>query len=226
MMPSVLQLRTQVPALLRVVRWQPVGFLAAAAVVALAVSTGWRAEPPEFRPAVWTVRLVAVLLALGAGFLLDDAAGSLTASVPMPLVQRVGVRVLLLAALFGPLWAVILLVVRARVPNLPVGGITLEFVTMVALALALAVAAIAARLGLPEPGLIAGAAVAAGAMLAFVVGQRFILLSLRPQDWMLAHTRWAAVLAACLLVTATALRDPARRPFPRRRSEASRSGLR
>ena len=208
----MVKLHTHVPALLRVVRWQPVGVLAVVAVIALAVTTGWRTEPPQFRPAVWTVRLVAVLLALGAGFLLDDAAASLTASVPMPLVHRVGLRVLLLAALFGPLWAAILFVVRARVSDLPAGGLTLEFVTMVALALA--AAAIAARVGIPEPGLIAGAVVAAGAMVAFVVGQRLILLSLRPQDWLLAHTRWAAVLAVCLLVTAVALRDPARRVLP------------
>jgi fluoroquinolone transport system permease protein len=150
----------------------------------------------------------ALLLALWAGFTLDDPAEATVAPAPFPLLGRRALRVLLALAALGACWVLLL----ARTPGpLPVPGVTLEAAALVAVALAAAgVAArvVADRLG----GLVAGPVVL-GFTLAAIRLPRRLWLYPAPGDpgWTAAHGRWTAVLAIAMLVLLLASLDPGRR---------------
>ncbi len=217
--PGVAALRLQqLPVLLSplrtAVRWQPL--LGATVLVGLLLAV--KADDlHQDGTSLMALRGVAALLALGAAFLLDDAAAVTLAASPTSLLWRRWHR-LLAAALVAVPWALAVLVVRSRGAELPVAGLTLELVTLLALALA-AAGGITRWTEVSEPGVLA-APLLVGIILANFRSPSGGHCSPGPaRSGTRAHQRWGLLLAAALLVLAWCTRDPARR---RSRHVASR----
>jgi hypothetical protein len=131
----------QLPPLLRplrdALRWQPAAGAAALAALLLA----WKADDlDDGGTALMSLRAVAAVLALGAAFLLDDAAADTLACSPTSLAWRRSSYLLATAALTGIPWAAAVLTAQSLGADLPVVALTLEFAALVALALAAAAA--------------------------------------------------------------------------------------
>ena len=94
--------------------------------------------------------LVALLLAAGAAYLLDDTAAEVTAVVPKTLLQRRlrAVRNGLLAASAG--WSIDALVLHWRSPSVPLPALTWEVAGLVSIAVASS--GVVSRFGENEPG--------------------------------------------------------------------------
>jgi hypothetical protein len=177
--------------------------------VVLALAVGL-AELNRDKPSVdlWALRGGALLLAVWAGFALDDPAEPTVASAPFTLLARRALRVLLAVAALAACWA-LLLARTAGTP--PVSGVTLEAVALVAVGLASA--AVASRLtGDHLGGLVAGPVLLGLTLGATRLPPRLALL-LSPGDpgWVDAHRRWAAVLAVAVGVLVAVSLDPGRR---------------
>lgn len=200
----------QLPPLLRpllgAVRWQPsVGTAGLAGLLLL-----WTAEDlDDGGTAVLVLRGVAALLALGAAFLLDDAAADTIAASPTSLAWRRSSRLLVAAALVGIPWATAVLTVAGRGADLPVGDLSLEFAALLALALA-AAAGLARWADAREPGLLAVPFIAGLLLATFRLPERWALIVPPGPAWEAAHERWLLLLAAALLVQLACNRDPAR----------------
>ncbi|WP_329411358.1 hypothetical protein OG802_16615 [Streptomyces sp. NBC_00704] len=203
-----------VPYVLRSARTTPL--LVAGAVgwllvsIPAAVSSGLRLSD-----AVLLIRAGAVLLAVGAAFVLDDAAAATTEVTPvprwLPRTLRAGVAVVSV----GLGWAGVLAGgARAVGPDerglLPWGGLTLEAAGLLALVLALA------ALGLRRTAGSGGGALATpGVLLAVVLAvlaplpewsQPFALPLSR--GWDPSRGVWAALLAAAALTVVVLFREP------------------
>ncbi|MFD2094037.1 hypothetical protein [Blastococcus deserti] len=191
---------------LRAVRWQP--SLGAAALAALLV--GWKADDlAEPGTGTLVLRGVAVLLGLGAAFLLDDAAADTLASSPTSLAWRRSSRLVVAAALAGVPWVLAVVWVDTRAGSLPIAGLSIEFTAMLALALA-AAAGIARWTDTREPGVLA-APVTSGLVLVIVrLPERWALLVGPGPMWAAAHQRWTLVLVTAVLLLLWCNRDPAR----------------
>jgi fluoroquinolone transport system permease protein len=192
----------------RTVRWQPVliGWILAAAVLA------WKArEVSTVAGRVTLLRVVAVLLVVGAVNLVDDAAANLLASAPLPLAWRRGTRLTLAAVAVAVPWSAALLWLR---PGPAAAAVALECAALTAFGLAVA-AGVARWSEAREAGLAAGPAVVASAAAAAALPSRWAMFPLPDGAWRDAHLRWAVVLAAALTVLLVTLRDPAagRRPL-------------
>jgi fluoroquinolone transport system permease protein len=144
---------------------------------------------------LWALRAGAVLLALWAGFALDDPAEATIEPAPFPPLGRRALRLLLALAALAACWALLV----ARTPGVPpVGGVTLEAAALVAVALA--AAAVAAGVTADHPsGLAAGPAVLGLGLGASRLPRRLALLA-GPGDpgWVDAHRRWGVVLAVAV----------------------------
>jgi fluoroquinolone transport system permease protein len=167
----------------------------------------------ELRPGdpgleVWALRGGALLLALWAGFALDDPAEPTVAPAPFPLFTRRALRILLAVAALAACWA-LLLARTAGTP--PVGGVTLEAATL--LVVALATAAVASRLTGDQRGGLAAGPVLFGLTLAATRLPARLALLVAPGDprWADAHRRWATLLAVAVAVLLAASLDPGRR---------------
>jgi fluoroquinolone transport system permease protein len=186
----------------RTLRWAA---LPAILLPALGLVELQRRQP---NPDLTTLRVGALLLAVWAGFALDDPAEATVAAAPLPLLGRRALRVLAAVVALGACWALLL----ASTPNpLPAAGVTLEAAALVAVALAAAAVAsrlVADRLG----GLVAGPVVL-GLTLAAIRLPRRLWLYPAPGDpgWTAAHGRWAAVVAVAVVVLMVASLDPGRR---------------
>lgn len=206
----------QLPLLVRpylaALRWQP----SVGAVVLAAVLVAWQTDDLADPGTGMTVlRGVAALLALGAAFLLDDAAADTLASSPTSLAWRRSSRLVVVALLAGVPWALAVAWVSARAEGLPVAGLTVEFAAVLAVSLA-AAAGIARWTDNRDPGVLA-APVTLGLLLAITrLPQRWTLLAGPGPAWAAAHQRWAVVLAAAVLVLLWCNLDPARTPPVRR----------
>lgn len=183
----------------RTVRWQPLPTAALAAALLL----GW-ADLTGRDGSVWLLRAVAVLLAAGAAYVLDDEAGALTAAVPVALGVRRGVRLLATAVAWGLAWGAALAYAQER---LGPGGLPARDLTLEAAALLLLTLAAAAVAG----GRAAAPAVAVLLLASVRLPQRWSLLAGVPGDasWASAHWRWLLLGALAALVLALASRDAA-----------------
>jgi hypothetical protein len=158
------------------------------------------------------VRMAAVLLAVGAGFVLDDPTEDSTGHLPVSLLIRRAVRIGLVLPLLAAFW-VFSMWLAARTldhpDSFPNGDVMLEAAALAAVALALASVTapfVPERLG----------GVAAGpALLGLVVGTLFLPsdISIWVQEpaldrWSGAHEAWGWVLLGAVTVFAFASRDP------------------
>ncbi|AWT47663.1 ABC transporter [Streptomyces actuosus] len=199
------------------VRALPRGPLLAGAVTGLLVAALPRVLPdlgttPETGAVL--LRVSALAMALGLAFLLDDPSRVMTETTPAGRPLRVHLRAALLAPLAALAWSgALLLIPRDARP--PLADVTLEAVTLTATALALAAATVRTSAE-PEPG-----RAAAVGLLALVVGGMLLpdrwglFVAPGSPQWDAAHGRWAAVLAAAVIVWAVSVPEPLRRGGPR-----------
>jgi hypothetical protein len=193
-------------ALRRAIRWQPP--VAAWTLVGLLLL--WRADDTQSTvSAVWLLRVIAGLLALGVVSVLDDAAAETLAPVPFSLAWRCGLRVAVAILCVAPAWVGAILWVR---PAVPVAALTLECATLVAVGLAVA-GGVARWFDANEPGVAAGPTLAAIAYGGSLLPQRWALYDLPGESWSAVHLRWAVMLGAAVAVLAVTLRDPGRPNF-------------
>jgi hypothetical protein len=159
----------------------------------------------------------ALALCTGAAFLFDDAAQATTGATPTSLARRRALRVALALPLVGGVWSAALWYATAAGNPSDAygpsdrGALTVQFVAL--LAVTLAVAAVALRAMPDQPGGWTGV-VAPCALLAaaYMLPHRWALLAAPGEEaWPAAQQRWAALLALALLTLAWASRDPARR---------------
>jgi hypothetical protein len=183
--------------LLQSLRLVPLG-IGAATVIGVAVANSVGGVGP--------LRAVALILALGSGLALDDAAAATLQASPYPLVRRVGLRIACTLAFVAPLWTIA--VGRQRPGVALAAGLTVELAA--GLAVVWAAGAWARRRGIHEPG-----AATAPVLLALVffgaLFPRTRLLAGPGPYWLAGHVSWAAVLVLATAVLALATRDPAAR---------------
>jgi hypothetical protein len=158
---------------------------------------------------VTALRMAAVLLGVGVAFALDDPAAPTTAATPTPLVLRWALRAALPLPPVAVLWAVAFAI--ADRPGLPVPALTLELVTVLALAHVLS-AATQLLTGAP-----AGGGAAAGLLLGLAAASLVIDPLRGPwvpygeATWNRVHALWLLTLLGVLLVLALLSRGPGRR---------------
>jgi len=193
----------------RALRWQPM----LASWVLAAALLGWRvSDVADPAAAVTLLRVVAVLLTLGALFVLDDEAHSFAAAAAMSLAVRTTTRVAVAAAGCAAAWLLALALTEAQTGVRVPAGISLEIAAL--LACGLAAAAAAQRFfDLPEPGLAAGPAVFGLVLGLLQLPERFAFVTPPGDGWPAAHLRWAGLLAIGALVVVASMRDPATRPL-------------
>jgi fluoroquinolone transport system permease protein len=201
---QVVQLRR---ATVRSVRWPP----ALVAVLVVAALVTWRNGGLDaVGSALPIVRGVAVLLAVGAVFVLDDAAAVSVASVPAPLWWRRMLRYGVAAVFVLPAWVVVLVYAHSRQPDLPGLRLTLELAVLMTFGLAFAGAA-ARWFDATDPGMTAAIGVLGFTFIAANLPMRFALFaSLGSRAWGPSTLRWAGMFLAVLAVLVASSRDPAR----------------
>lgn len=188
--------------------------LLAAAAVGFGLLVAGRLGLAEAAPLAHWPGMAGLALCLGAAWLFDDPSTATVASTPTPLALRRLVRLALVLPVLGSVWA---LELRFSTGGSALfgpgarGALSLEFAAMLAATLAAAALALHAQ---PEGrGSWAGIGTVFGLLaLATVLPARFTLLAL-PGDgaWAASHLRWAAILAAGVLVLAWTSRES--RPF-------------
>jgi hypothetical protein len=158
------------------------------------------------------LRLLGLLLALGSGYVLDDAAAATLQASPYGLARRVGLRLGAAVAIVAPLWT--LMLVRL-LPSAPANeqatlgvGVTLELAA--ALAVVWAVAAWARRGGSEHPGVITTPVILALLLMAASISQVPMLVDYGPQ-WTAAHARWSTIVVVAVSGLLAGMRDPAAR---------------
>lgn len=202
------QLRALAPALVRAVRWQAVPVVA----VGAALLMWWRADRiADLGYAIWTLRVIALLLAVAVTFALDDPTGPTLAAVPTPRWWRILVRLLVVGVPAVVVWAAALVLVEQRVAvRLPVTALCLEAATLYAVALGLA-GGLARWRDIAEPGVVASPALLAlGLVLPQLPSWTALVVNPGPA-WSAAHLRWLVLLAGGAAVLAGSMRDPGAR---------------
>jgi hypothetical protein len=210
------QLRQLAPALLRSVRWQPTVAAAGIAAVVLAVRRDHLAHSAQ---AILVLRVVALLLAVGMAFALDDRSRRTVQSVPSPAWWRAAGQTSVALVPATAAWVAAVAWVSTRTGDLPVLGLSLEAAALVAVGLALAAGLVRWR-EVPDPGTVAGPVLVVSGLMMMQLPQRFALMVGPGPGWTAAHLRWSALLAASVAVMLLAVRDPAARsPFRHRGRE-------
>ena len=208
----------------RALRWQPM----VASWVLSAALLVWRAnDVHNAAAAVTLLRVVAVLLTLGALFVLDDEARSIAAAAAVSLAVRTTTRVAVAAVGCAAAWLPALALTEARTGVRFPAAISVEIAAL--LACGLAVAAVAQRFfDLPEPGLATGPAAFGLILGLLLLPEQFAFVTPPGDGWPAAHVRWAGLLAFGALVLVAGMRDPASRPLRARflRVSASDDGCR
>lgn len=206
---------------IRTIRWAALLGGAAAAQLVLWAAKGELSKggPIPLLP----MRLAAVLLCLGAAFVLDDDAGATVEAAVASLMLRRGLRLALTVPVVGiawgaALWAASRLAASGRgtgsvaPPSLPVAGLAIEAAAL--LGVTLAAGAVATRsLGHGKGGVAAGPTLLAFVMAVLSLGRYWPLFPAASSEpgWAAAHARWALVLVAATIVLAAFSLDPARR---------------
>jgi hypothetical protein len=209
----------------RTIRW--LAILAAAVAAGLAL---WAAKGELSRAATVPLlpfRVSAILLCLGAAFVLDDDAGATVESAPTDLLVRRGLRLLLAIPVVAMAWGTVLWIGSAAAGSgtgrsmrgpLPAWALSLEAAAL--LAVTLAAAAVGTRaLGHGKGGTAAGPMLLVFVMCMVAIDRYWPLFVASPADsgWAMAHARWALILLAAVIVLVGASLDPARRSNVRRR---------
>jgi hypothetical protein len=199
--------------LVRSMRLAPFATSVAAVAAYLAARFG------DTRYAIGDLRVLGLLLALGSGYALDDAAAITLQASPYGLARRLWLRIACAAAAVVPVWAALLAV---YLPSAPAGdrwslglGLTTELAA--AVTVMWAVAAWARRQGFDQPGVITTPILLAALLLAASIPQAPMLVG-SGREWAPAHLRWSAIVVAATCALAAAMRDPAARWTPRRTS--------
>lgn len=231
-------IRALVTAEVRAVQWAPMagGAIAASLVVWLptrAHTVDRVVVLSSLGQRVLALRAGAIVLALGAAFVLDDPAAGTTAHLPVTVLRRRLARLAVALLGWATAWAG-LIGIAMRTPlggqSFPLGPVTLEAAAMVAMVLA--AAAVAAPF-VPE-GL---GGIAAGPVLIVTMGIAYAMavppwhLAMFVGDpmtpgWGAAHVRWGFLLGASVLMLLWCSRDPWRRAVPRPRARPVPSGRR
>lgn len=173
---------------------------------------------------VQAVRIGAVLLAVGAAFILDDPAGDIVVYSPTPLWLQRFMRVLIALPPLAIAWIICLHLARTASfapAHFPWGALTLEVTALAAVGAATS-AAVAWRVLGGRAGLVAGPALLGlvGVMVA-LPGPRGYLLVASPasKDWGASHRPWEIVLILALATLAQFSHDPARPRIFRRQPQ-------
>lgn len=211
-------------ATLHSVRWPPA---LAAALIVTALSIWRRAVFDDLGSALLALRTTAVLLALGAAFVLDDDAAVSIAAAPTPLWWRRMLRYAVAAIFVVPVWTGVVAYATFQQPGLPWLRLSLELTVLVALGLTCG--SVAARgWDMTDPGMAAALCVLGGAFVAAHLPP-WVGLFLQPDSahWQASTLRWLALLIVCLAVLVATTRDPAhRRTSARRVMTIARHGAR
>lgn len=184
----------------RAISWHPP--LWAAALALLYVVLEARSGYIDYR--ITVLRVGALLLCMGAAFVLDDVTEDTIGHVPTPLLMRRALRISLLLPVLATAWAAMLYLAGDVGSQdggpMPLGDLTLEAATLLAIALC------AACLGARFTSDRLGGIVAAPVLLALVgvamflpENQRMILGSAFHVRWEDAHEWWRAVLVMAVL---------------------------
>ena len=213
---------------LRVTPWTPIvsaAFVALVVVFWITRNTCGTPSCLSVDDLVFAVRIGSLLLAIGAGFVLDDPTEDTTSHLPVQRWFRRGVRIALIAPPVLVVWEVLVQVALRESNGLrfPRGAAGLELAVMVIVALA--ASAVAARF-VPERmgGVAAGPVMIILFVVALLVPARFSPLPGSPEAplWAAAHRRMWWALAVGIVLLAVGSRDPFRRLVPRRGQLARR----
>lgn len=172
---------------------------------------------------VTMLRMVAAILALGAAFLLNDAAARTTAVVATSRSVQYAAWLTQGILISATWWAAALTITRADAGRdlwamIPAAGLTLEAVTL--FTTAVAAAAWLRSISQGRPGFLAGPALLAiVAAMAFLPQQASLFTEPGDSRWAAMHRIWAALWTGSLLILWLASREPASRRWP-----ASRQG--
>lgn len=177
---------------------------------------------------ILVLRVAVLLLCMGTAFVLDDPTEETIGHVPTPLVMRRTLRVVLVLPLVSTMWFVMSRVagtVPAREGGpMPIGDLTIEAATL--LAIALTSACVGAKLTADRlGGIVAAPAVFAliGIAMFLPPDQRMILGSPADARWEDAHDWWAAVLAGVIVCFGWFNRAPGSPPLTARMHPFRRS---
>jgi fluoroquinolone transport system permease protein len=207
------QLGQLAPALLRSVRWQPTVAAAVIGAVVLAARRDHLGRPGQ---SITVLRVLALLLAVGLAFALDDRSRRTVQSVPAPAWWRAAGQVSVALVPAVAAWVAALGWVSTRTGQLPVLGLSLEAVALAAAGLGLAAALVRWR-DLADPGAVAGPVLLVSGLMIEQLPEPIALMVGPGPGWTAAHLRWSALLAAGVAVVLLAVRDPAARSPLRRR---------
>lgn len=188
-------------ALGRVLRWQPVTVASAGAVaIGLAdiVDSG-----------LVTLRVTALMLAVGVGFVIDDASAVSSAAVPVSRAHQVTLRITVGGLAVAVVYAAIAVPERWAGVSV-VTGVALEAGALVVAALAAAVIA-HLRFDAAEPGFVGAGVVAAVLVTAIALPPQWALIPSVGPEWRDAHLRWAGLLALGVAALIAAAREPTTR---------------
>lgn len=160
--------------------------------------------------AVLVLRGVAVVLATALALAVDEPSAALLDATPTSLAERLAVRLGLCAAVVVPAWLLALAAPSLRGTDMPVAALTLELAALAALGLAVPLA-LRRWWRTAEPALVAGPLLLGTLIASAHAPQALTLLATGPADpaWDAAHTRWAVLLVAALVLLRATLADPA-----------------
>jgi hypothetical protein len=211
-------IREALPAVARSIRWLPLGIAVLLSGSIVALRSG--------EPAAGPMQAVALLLACGAGFALDDPAAEVLAASPTPLSRRRSLRLLLVLPPLTLFW-VLLLRWQETEGSEETMALMLVFAGLVGLSLA--IAGVAGRTSwLPSGG---GVAVSPAILflmfLSSAIPRRWRPLPLGdvPGGWAQIYIRWAGAAAVATLALLMSSRDPAARRLRRTFDRRSGPGL-
>jgi hypothetical protein len=209
--------RQALTAVARSIRWLPLGTASLLSVLIVLVRSG--------EPAAGPMEAVAILLAGGTGFILDDPAAEILAASPTPLSGRRSLRFLLVVPPLTLLWGFLLWWQGSEGIEETL-GLGLLFGGLVGLSLA--AAGVAGRTSwLPSRGgLAAPPTILVLVFLSDAIPRQWRPLPFGdvPGGWTQIYIRWAAAAAVGALALMMSSRDPAGGSLLR--SSARRSGRR
>ena len=209
----------------RAMSWHPPLW---AAVLALAY-VAYEAPGAYIGYRLLVLRVAALLICMGAAFVLDDPTEETLGHVPTPLVLRRGLRIALLLPLLAVAWFGLVQLAGDVAPKdggpLPVGDLTVEVTTL--LVVALCAACIGARLASDRLGGIAAAPILLGLVAVAMLlpgDQKMILGSPGDFRWEDAHQWWRGALIGSVVLFMWLNRSPgAYRPRSRLRAAQRRA---
>ena len=183
----------------RAISWHPPVWAAGLALLYVAMEA--RSGYIDYR--ITVLRVGALLLCMGAAFVLDDVTEETIGHVPTPLLMRRALRIGLLLPVLAVTWMVMLQIAGDVGPGqggpMPAGDLTLEAATL--LAIAFCAASLGARLTSDRLGGVAAAPIVLGLVVLTLFlpeDQRMILGAPSYARWADAHEWWRVVLVVAI----------------------------